>query len=240
MEDQIKNFLAVDNGYGSGDGCGDGSGYDNGYGYGDGDGEGHGYRDGSGDGSGGFAVSYGNGYDHGYGDGFGYDDGSGYGSGMHYGDDVKSINGQVVYMIDVVPTIIKKIAYGVAVGVILNGDLTLTRCFVVKSGNTFAHGETIKKAQAALMSKLFEDMSEEDRIAEFWKVHNRTDKYNGRDLWEWHHRMTGSCEMGRNQFCADRGIDIDHTEWTVAEFVELCKDSYGGSIIKKLVGNDND
>lgn len=33
---------------------------------------------------------------------------------------------------------------------------------------------------------------------------------------------------------ADRGIDIDGTEWTVAEFVELCKDSYGGSTIRRL------
>ena len=175
-------------------------------------------------------LSISSGYGSGSGSGYGY--GYGYGSGYGYG--IKSINGMTVYMIDDVPTIIKKIAYGVAVGAMLNSDLTLTRCFIVKGNNKFAHGETIKKAQAALIEKLFEDMPEEDRIAEFWKCHNRTNKYKGRDLWEWHHRLTGSCEMGRNQFCTDRGIDIDGTEWTVAEFVELCKDSYGGETIRKL------
>ena len=243
MEDRIKDFLFVsyDDGYcfGDGSGSGSGSGYGNGYGDGCGSGRGpsHGsdYCDGDGSGYGvGYGYRHGNGYGNGY--GVGYGDGCGSGRGADSSDgDIKSINRQTVYMIDGIPTIIKKIVYGVAVGAILQGDLTLDRCFVVKSGNTFAHGETIKKAQAALMEKLFDDMSEEDRIAEFWKCHNRTDKYNGRDLWEWHHRLTGSCEMGRNQFCADRGIDIDGSEWTAAEFVELCKDSYGGSTIRRLI-----
>ena len=138
-------------------------------------------------------------------------------------------------MIDDVPTIIRKFKFGAAFGAILNSDLTLTRCWVAKGNNRFAHGATLTEAREALAGKLFDDMSEEDRIAAFWQAHNRTDKYNGRDLWTWHHRLTGSCEMGRNQFCADRGIDIDGTEWTVAQFVELCKDSYGGGIIRRLM-----
>ena len=112
--------------------------------------------------------------------------------------------------------------------------MTTTPCFIVKSGSTFAHGETLHKAMEALTDKLVDDMPEEERIAAFWREHNQTDKYSGRDLWHWHHRLTGSCEMGRNEFCRDRGIDIDGSTWTVAEFVALCKNSYGGAVIKKL------
>jgi hypothetical protein len=175
---------------------------------------------GSGDGSG-----------SGYGSGYGYGDGDGYG----YGYGIKTFDGVPVYMIDDTPTIIRKIRLGAAYGEILNRDLTLTKCWVCKGGGKFAHGETYKAAREALAEKMFDGMSEGERISEFWKCHNHTDRYNGRDLWTWHHRLTGSCEMGRNQFCADRDIDIDGTEWTVAEFVALCKDSYGGSTIKKLL-----
>ena len=84
------------------------------------------------------------------------------------------------------------------------------------------------------MEKVFEDMPEEERIAEFWKFHKNGVKYPARDLYEWHHRLTGSCEMGRNTFAAEHGIDLNSDTFTVAEFVELCGKSYGGEIIQKL------
>ena len=161
--------------------------------------------------------------------------GYGYGSGSGYGSGIKSVNGETVYMVDGVQTLIRKISHGFARGALLNSDMTLTPCFIVKGGNKFAHGETLKKAVSALQDKLFEDMPEEKRIAAFIEAH--PDKYSkipARDLWAWHNRLTGSCEMGRNQFAADRGIDIDKDEFTPLEFCEMCKGSYGGDVIRRL------
>jgi hypothetical protein len=40
--------------------------------------------------------------------------------------------------------------------------------------------------------------------------------------------------MGRKNFCEEHGIDIDNDQFTVAEFIELTINSYGGEIIKEL------
>ena len=151
-----------------------------------------------------------------------------------FAGNIKERIGSEVYEIDGVQTLLDDVRHGFGVGAILNFDLTLTPCYVAKANDLFAHGEIPRKAMEALRDKLFDGMIEDECIAAFWECHNRTDKYNGRDLWHWHHRLTGSCEMGRNQFAADRGIDIDNSEWMVVEFVALCRDSYGGSVIRRL------
>ena len=173
------------------------------------------------------------GYGSGSGSGSGSGDGSGYGSG--YGSGVKSLNGEPVYIVDGVQTIVRQVSHGFARGAILNTDLTLTPCYIAKGGNKFAHGETMKKAVAALQEKLFEDMPEEERIAAFIKAHpDKNAKVPARDLWVWHNRLTGSCEMGRNQFARDRGIDIDADSFTPEEFCAMCRNSYGGETIRRL------
>jgi len=53
-------------------------------------------------------------------------------------------------------------------------------------------------------------------------------------LWEWHHILTGSCEAGRNAFARDHGIDIMKDSFTVREFINLTKDSYGRDAIRQL------
>ena len=58
--------------------------------------------------------------------------------------------------------------------------------------------------------------------------------YPAKEFYIWHNKLTGSCEMGRKAFVKDHGIDIENDSMTVAEFIHLTKDSYGGSIIKKL------
>ena len=55
-----------------------------------------------------------------------------------------------------------------------------------------------------------------------------------RTLYDWHHVLTGSCTAGRNAFIRDHGIDIEHDEVSVREFIRLTKDSYGGDAIEKL------
>ena len=87
---------------------------------------------------------------------------------------------------------------------------------------------------SALLDKLCEDMTEEERIEEFWKNHNRTDKYTGADFYDWHHKLTGSCDAGRKAFVDGHGIDLNK-EYTVKEFVDTCKNSYGGNVIRRLL-----
>ena len=226
MEDvKIRQFLA---GYGSGYG----SGYGDGYGSGSGDGDGDGSGDGDGDGSG-----SGSGYGSGYGSGSGSGDGDGSGSGSGYGDGsggLSEINGHKVYVVDSIPTIFTAIHGNVARGFILQSDLTQTACYIVKGNGMFAHGDDLHKAMSALRDKMFEDMPEEERIAEFIKEHPDKEKaYPNQDLFDWHHRLTGSCMAGRNAFVKDRGLTLDG-ETTVAEFIKLTENAYGGSTIKAL------
>ena len=237
LEDRIKTFLSLScgsgDGYSSGDGSGSGDGYSSGDGYNSGYGDGYGYGSGSGDGDGyghGDGYGYGSGYGYGYGSGSG--DGYGYGHGDGYG--VKEINGDLVYIVDDVPTIIKSVRDNIAQGFILQRDLTLTPCYVVKEQNRFAHGETLHDAFSALQEKLYDDSTEKERIEAFRKKFPKYDTpYPNRDLFAYHHVLTGSCRMGRESFCKDKGIDLDGST-TVREFVELTKDSYGGDVICKL------
>ena len=219
-EVKIKEFLSVNNG----DGSGDGSGY--GDGYGDGYGSGYGSGDGSGDGSG-----YGDGSGSGSGSGSGY--GSGYGDGYGYG--IKSINGDIVYQIDSIPTVIKHIKGNVAKGFILNSDLSLSPCYIVKGHNKFAHGETLEKALKDLEDKIFEDIDTDEAIELFLKEFSDLNKkYPAKDFYLWHNRLTGSCEMGRNSFVKNGGYDLEHDMFTVQEFIDITRNAYGGDIIKQL------
>ena len=239
LEDKIKKFLAID--IGSGDGSG--SGYDSGYDSGDGSGYVYGYVYGysSGDGSGsgsGSGYGYGSGDGSGSGSGYGYGSGSGSGSGdgygSGYGDGVKAINGDKVYMVDDTPTIFKSVRENVAQGFIVQSDLQLTPCFIVKENNKFAHGDTLRDAFTSLQEKLYDDSTEEERIEAFKKKFPNYDtKYDNRDLFAYHHVLTGSCRMGRESFVSGKGLSLDD-KTSVREFVELTKNAYGGDIIKKL------
>ena len=220
MEDRIKQFLSISSGSGSGygSGYGDGSGYGSGYGYGSGDGSG--YGDGSGSGSG-----------DGDGDGDGSGDGYGYGSG----DGIKSVNGNTISIVDNIPTIITNVKGNIAKGFILQSDLSLTPCFIVKGNDQFSHGNTLHEAFESLQEKLYDDSTEEERIDKF-KEHfsDFSKKYSAKELFIWHHMLTGSCKAGRESFCRDKGIDVDNDKFTVYEFIELTRNSYGGEVIRKL------
>ena len=210
--DKIKAFLKVDkypcgcgNGDGYSSGCGNGDGYSSGYGNGDGDGSG------CGDG-------YGNGY------GFG-----------NYDGNIKSLNGQPVYIIDEIQTIITQVVGQYAKGFILGGDLTMTPCYIAKCGNYFAHGETLRDAFEDATSKYEQDLPVEERIANFNSTFPDNDKpVKVSILYVWHNRLTGSCAMGRQAFAKEHNIDIEADSMTVAEFVRLTENSYGGDVIKLL------
>ena len=235
IEQKVVKFLNF--GSGSDDGSGDGSGY--GYGDGKDDGSGYGYGYGSGSGSvfgNGYGDSYGSGKDDGSGYGCGYGSGSGsvFGNGRGYGYGIRAINGQQVYQIDNISTLIDVCHETYAMGRILYVDLTTEKCFIVKQNGKFAHGKTLRKARDALLEKLFDDMPEAERIEKFMEVHNFNERYPNQDFFDWHHRLTGSCLQGRTVFAKDHGIDLDES-MTTKEFLELTKDSYGGDIIRRVI-----
>ena len=160
-------------------------------------------------------------------------DGYGYGSGD--GSGIKEINGQKVYMIDNTATLIDSVHGNYAKGSILNSDLSLTPCFVAKVGDFFAHGEILREALDAAAEKYEQNMPIEDRIRHFNEQYpDRDKKVPAKELFNWHHTLTGSCEMGRKQFCRDHGIDWENGEYTVNEFIALTKDAYGGEVIRQL------
>ena len=171
----------------------------------------------------------------GYGDGDGSGYGSGYGSGCGDGyDGLYEFNGRTVFLIDSVPTIFESVHGNTAKGFILQSDFTLTPCFIVKGNNQFAHGGSLREAMTALADKMFDGMPEEERIAEFIKAHPDKDKaYPNQDLFDWHHRLTGSCMAGRTAFVKDRGLTLDG-ETTVTEFIKLTENAYGSGTIREL------
>ena len=221
--EKIKDFIRSISGYGYGSGYGDG--YGSGSGYGDGDGYGSGSGDGSGSGSG-----------SGDGDGSGVNkingkiiyliDSDGYG--------VNKINGKIIYLIDSIQTIITSIKNDVAKGFILQNDLTLKKCYIVRNDFFFSHGSTLKEALQSLEEKTNINLPIEKRIENFINKFSVTKKYKAIDLYNAHFYLTGSCKMGRDSFCEQNNINLKEDKFTVSEFIDLTRNSYGSEIIKQL------
>lgn len=77
-------------------------------------------------------------------------------------------------------------------------------------------------------------MDEDERIDAFLEEFKLGVKYPAKQFFDWHNRLTGSREMGRNAFCKNHGINVDTAEFTVPEFIELTEDDFGGEIIRAL------
>lgn len=224
LKTAVERFAEAVDSIGRGDGSGVGSSYGDGLGSGGASGCG-------GDGGSGHGDGLGSGYGSGCGPGFGPGGGYGYG----YDDGVVSFCGQKVYQIDDVPTLIDHVHGNAAKGRILRDDLSTEDCYIAKQGSLFAHGVTLRAAMDSLRDKLFEDMPEEERIAEFVKAHEWGKQYPSADYYDWHHRLTGSCDMGRSEFAKRHGYRLTDDELlTVEEFIKLTENSYGGSVIRKL------
>ena len=232
--EEIKEFLSIVEFYNfheDGDGDGNGNGYGNGYGNGNGYGDGYGYGNG-----------YGNGYGDGDGDGNGNGDENGDGNGDRngYGDGygLKSLNNQSIYLIDDIQTIISNVKNNIAKGFIINSDLSLSPCYVVKEHNCFSHGNTIKEALNSLNEKLLINLPINERIIKFKDEFNDVSKkYNALKFYNWHYLLTGSCKMGRNSFVKINNIDLKKDKFTIKEFISLVKESYGSNIILELEKN---
>ena len=222
----IKEWLMNSSDSGKGSGAGSGSGYGGGSGAGFGYGDGSGYGSGAGSGAG---SGYGSGYGSGAGSGAG--SGSGYGGGSGAG--IKEFEDNQVFIIDGIQTIITHIKNSFAKGFILNDNLSLTPCYIVKGNGYFAHGKTPKEASSALQSKIFENMNTDEAIKKFMKKFQKGKTYPGTEFFEWHHYLTGSCLMGRETFVRNRNLNLED-KFTVDEFIEICENDYGSGIIKDL------
>ena len=238
--EEVERFLSVK----IIDGCGYGKGYGSGCGYGKGDGFGSGYGDGLG-------ISYSEGFGFGLylGSGDGHINGSGDGSGVSDGDcsedgsgeggdvsvmNIKTFKGHIVDYIDGVPTIITHIHNNVTSGFIIRFDMTLMPCYVAKAGNYFAHGKTLKDAVEDAEAKEVREMPIEERIEKFIEVFGSLDsEHTGKEFYDWHHILTGSCRMGRDKFCEENGIDLTK-KYSVRYFLNITKNSYGGDVIKQI------
>lgn len=228
LEDKIRAFSAIS--------TGDGAGYGAGYGFGVGGyGDGYGILNYDKNGTDGVVWDVA-GPDANIGCGCGFGFCSSYGYGYGFGDDlgVKEINGNIVCIIDDIPTIITSVRNNIAKGFIVKNDLQFEPCYIVKENNHFAHGDTLKDAFMSLQEKLYDDSTEEERIEAFKKQFPEYDvKYDNMDLFVYHHVLTGSCRMGREAFMSNKGLSLDG-KTSVREFVKLTQDAYGGDIIKKL------
>ena len=237
--EEVERFLSVKtiNSYSSG--CGDGSGYGYGGGYGYGDGDGYGYCNGHGYGFRGYSGC-GDGHSNGSGDGSGFSNGYGSEDGSGEGGDmsvmnIKTFKGHIIDHIDGVPTIITNIHNDVASGFIIGFDMTLIPCYVAKAGNYFAHGKTLKEAVADAEAKEMGEMPIEERIEKFIEVFGSLDsEHTGKEFYDWHHILTGSCRMGRDEFCKENGIDLEK-KYSVRYFLNITKNSYGGDVIKRII-----
>ena len=231
--EEVESFLSVQQifsnfnpghhayGYGTSRGCG--SGYGSGCGSGESDGSGYGCDCPCG---GGEYDGSGSGSAYGYSDGI--DSGASYGSG-----DIKALNGNIVDYVDSVPTIIIQVKGNFAKGYVVNEvRLTLESCYIAKVGNSFAHGKTLKEAVADAKAKEIEKMPIEERIEKFKDVFGSLDsEHTGKEFYDWHHFLTGSCRMGRDEFCKIHKIDLEK-KYTVRYFLDITKNSYGSDIIE--------
>lgn len=155
--------------------------------------------------------------------------GCGYGDGN--GSGIKNINGYDVYEVDDTPTIFTHIHGNVAKGYVLEQNVILKPCYIVKGNGYFAHGETLEKAQEALREKIMDDMDVGEKLAMFRENFPEADKlYPLGDFYDWHHILTGSCEMGRKSFAASHGLDLEKGEMTVRELIALTENAYGGEV----------
>lgn len=175
-------------------------------------------------------LSIGNGY--GTGNGNGYGNGDGYGNGNGYG--LLYYCNHKVLVIDEVETILLSIKDNYASGYIVNRDLTLTKTYVAKVGDYFAHGETLSKAFNDAQSKFNANLSDEEKISLFLEKFNLNNKYSCQEFFTWHNTLTGSCEQGRKSFMRDNNISFEDS-FTVLEFLNLTKNSYNNSIINKIL-----
>ena len=194
-----------------------------------------------------YGDSYGNdwgdgdgeGFERGDGEGFGCGCGWGRGNGSGYGNscgdgDIKALNGNIVDYIDSIPTIITQVRGNIACGYIVKCDLTLEFCYIAKIGDSFAHAKTLKDAYVYAEAKEMYRTPIDELVEKFKETFGSLDsEHTGKEFYDWHHILTGSCRMGRDEFCKSHDIDLKKM-YSVRYFLDITKNAYGDRIIDQI------
>lgn len=243
--EKIKSLLNC-YGHGSGEGMGaisgagrgfcGGFGYGDGGGFGGGEGAGRGYGRGEGSGAG---CGEGEGEGEGAGRGVGRRGGYGYGAGNCYGE-IWKLDNKLCLIADIDNTrtalhSIKKVDnFHILTGFIV-GDDSLSKTYVVVRNGYFAHGETIKDAMQDCLHKELSSLNFDDMVSKIKSTYDLSNKIPAQELLLIHRAVTGSCRQGCQEWINQHRIDLDRDSFTMNEFYDLVKTSYGSDSIRKLM-----
>lgn len=147
---------------------------------------------------------------------------------------ITRFNGEPVYYIDGMPTVLRSVHGDIAHGYTVGDDLTTTECYVARGRGYFAHGRTAREAAEGLERKIVGGMDTDAKVEEFVKRFSADGRYPVRDFYEWHGLLTGSCTFGRDSFAKEHGISMDG-EMGTREFLGLTRDAFGGAVIRAVI-----
>ncbi len=146
-----------------------------------------------------------------------------------------------MYYIDDIPTIITGVTRGrYARGYTLRGDMTLAPCYLARAGGYLAHGDSLREAVRDAEAKRVMAAPIGERVAAAIARYGTDAKVPAAELFVLHNILTGSCEMGRREWCRSRGIDVERDSYTLREFCEMCVGSFGGDNIRLLLESINE
>jgi len=102
----------------------------------------------------------------------------------------------------------------------------LKRCYIARSGDITAHGNTLAQAIDDLRYKMNERAGCDAVIAEV--------RATGRITRAQYRIITGACRDGVDEFLAGRGIPADQEDMPLDECLALTKDAYGGKEMQRI------
>lgn len=149
---------------------------------------------------------------------------------------LSSYQGEKVYTVDQESLIIVSVRGNVARAQRIEPDFTLTPCYVVKYEHLFACDPLLREAELKLYNKRIREMDIDSRIDEFLAQIDITKPYPAKTFYEWHNRLTDSCEPGRKTFFKYNNLSLESDqEYTIEDFIDYTKNErFGGIIIQKL------
>lgn len=118
---------------------------------------------------------------------------------------------------------------------LLNRESSIKRreIYLISKNGLSAHGDTLKLAKEALEKKILNSKEWIDNINLFIEFCKNKEVILNSDLFDWHFKITGSCELGRRQFCETHKIDLKDS-MTLDDFIKLTEKQYGSERINVL------
>ena len=114
--------------------------------------------------------------------------------------------------------------------------MTFSDCWIVREGNRFGYGKDLHDTYMAAQRESAMDLPKEERLKMFVQRFPSPDEMiHIKELYHWHHALTGTCKVGRDEWCKRHGFNIERNGFaTVRQFVNLTKREMGGDIIMEL------